>query len=240
MYAVNGVLFNHESARRGETFVSRKITRAVARIKVGLQSKLYLGNLDAKRDWGHAPDYCINKDVPILTPDGWRYFDELRVGDELINFDPATTQLRRDRVERKIEVRTDGTRIVLKGHGFFLRCTPEHRILYQQKRPASEGGWTDWQVTTAADFKSRLDDQVLRTRYDYRLPAAHDYVADDLPGRSDFQLYVLGALLQPARFHQGAESGSVSVSPCWPASRSSSGYRKPSRALNCTTACGVV
>jgi GDPmannose 4,6-dehydratase len=57
LFACNGVLFNHESARRGETFVTRKITRAVGRIKMGLQDKLYLGNLEAKRDWGHARDY---------------------------------------------------------------------------------------------------------------------------------------------------------------------------------------
>jgi GDPmannose 4,6-dehydratase len=57
MYACNGILFNHESPLRGETFVSRKITRALARIKLGLQDCLYLGNLDAKRDWGHARDY---------------------------------------------------------------------------------------------------------------------------------------------------------------------------------------
>ena len=57
MYACNGILFNHESPRRGETFVTRKITRALARIKLGLQSCLYLGNLDARRDWGHAKDY---------------------------------------------------------------------------------------------------------------------------------------------------------------------------------------
>jgi GDPmannose 4,6-dehydratase len=57
MYACNGILFNHESPLRGETFVTRKITRAVARIKLGLQDKLYLGNLDSKRDWGHAKDY---------------------------------------------------------------------------------------------------------------------------------------------------------------------------------------
>jgi GDPmannose 4,6-dehydratase len=57
IHASNGILFNHESGRRGETFVTRKITRALARIKVGLQDKLYLGNLDAKRDWGHARDY---------------------------------------------------------------------------------------------------------------------------------------------------------------------------------------
>ena len=57
MFAVNGILFNHESPRRGETFVTRKITRAATRIKLGLQEKLYLGNLDAKRDWGYAKDY---------------------------------------------------------------------------------------------------------------------------------------------------------------------------------------
>jgi len=57
MYAVNGILFNHESPRRGPTFVTRKTTRAVARIKKGLQKCLYLGNLDSKRDWGHARDY---------------------------------------------------------------------------------------------------------------------------------------------------------------------------------------
>ncbi len=57
MFAVNGILFNHESPRRGETFVTRKITRAVARIAAGVQDRLYLGNLDAVRDWGYAPEY---------------------------------------------------------------------------------------------------------------------------------------------------------------------------------------
>lgn len=57
MYACNGILFNHESPRRGRTFVTRKITRAVAEIAAGVTPCLYLGNLDAKRDWGHARDY---------------------------------------------------------------------------------------------------------------------------------------------------------------------------------------
>ncbi len=57
LFACNGILFNHESPRRGETFVTRKITMAVARIKAGLQDKLFLGNLDARRDWGYAPEY---------------------------------------------------------------------------------------------------------------------------------------------------------------------------------------
>lgn len=70
LFACNGILFNHESPRRGETFVSHKITEAVARIKLGLQDKLYLGNLDAKRDWGYAKEYVdamwlmLQKDQP--------------------------------------------------------------------------------------------------------------------------------------------------------------------------------
>jgi len=71
MFASNGILFNHESERRGETFVTRKITRAVARIKHGLQDKLYLGNLDAQRDWGYAPDYveAMWKMLQVDDPD---------------------------------------------------------------------------------------------------------------------------------------------------------------------------
>jgi GDPmannose 4,6-dehydratase len=70
LFAVNGILFNHESPLRGETFLTRKVTRAVARIKLGLQERLFVGNLDAKRDWGHARDYVegmwlmLQHDVP--------------------------------------------------------------------------------------------------------------------------------------------------------------------------------
>ena len=68
MFACNGILFNHESPIRGETFVSRKITRALARIKVGLQDCLYLGNLDARRDWGHARDYVEAQWLMLQQP----------------------------------------------------------------------------------------------------------------------------------------------------------------------------
>ena len=93
MFAVNGILFNHESPRRGETFVTRKITRALARIKYGLESKLYLGNLEAKRDWGYAPDFVeamwlmLQQDQPddyvIATGDShsvrqWKYLRSQR------------------------------------------------------------------------------------------------------------------------------------------------------------------
>lgn len=69
IFGVNGILFNHESNRRGETFVTRKITRGVARIKAGLDKKLYLGNLDAKRDWGFAPDYCYAMYLMMQQPE---------------------------------------------------------------------------------------------------------------------------------------------------------------------------
>jgi GDPmannose 4,6-dehydratase len=73
MFAVNGILFNHESPRRGETFVTRKITRSVARIKLGLQDHLYLGNLDAVRDWGYAPEYVEAMWRMLQAPDPHDY-----------------------------------------------------------------------------------------------------------------------------------------------------------------------
>jgi GDPmannose 4,6-dehydratase len=69
MYATNGILFNHESPLRGETFVTRKITRGVAKIALGLQDKIFLGNLDAKRDWGHAKDYVEAMWLILQQPD---------------------------------------------------------------------------------------------------------------------------------------------------------------------------
>ena len=68
LYAVNGILFNHESPRRGKTFVTRKITRGLARIKLGLDQTLYLGNLDAKRDWGHAKDFAYGMWLMMQQP----------------------------------------------------------------------------------------------------------------------------------------------------------------------------
>src|SRR3954468_6341103 len=75
LFACNGILFNHESPRRGETFLTRKVTRALARIQAGLQEKLFLGNLDAKRDWGYAPDY---------TDAMWRMLQQDEPGDYVV------------------------------------------------------------------------------------------------------------------------------------------------------------
>jgi GDPmannose 4,6-dehydratase len=97
LFITNGILFNHESPRRGETFVTRKITRALTRIKLGLQEKLYLGNLDAKRDWGFAGDYVeamwmmLQHDEPgdfvIATGESYSVREFLDVAAERINLD---------------------------------------------------------------------------------------------------------------------------------------------------------
>ena len=76
MFCCAGILFNHESPRRGETFVTRKITMAAAKIKMGKQKKLYLGNLDAKRDWGHAKDYVVAM---------WKMMQENKADDYVIS-----------------------------------------------------------------------------------------------------------------------------------------------------------
>ena len=101
MFASNGILFNHESPIRGETFVTRKITRAVARIETGLEETLYLGNLDAKRDWGHAKDYVVGMHR-ILQADSARRF---RAGNRR---DALGARIRGDWRSRKSAARSSG------------------------------------------------------------------------------------------------------------------------------------
>jgi len=97
MYNCNGILFNHESPRRGETFVTRKITKALAKIVAGKQDKLYLGNLDAKRDWGYAKDYVeamwlmLQQDTPddyvVATGETYSVKDFLTEAFKAVNLD---------------------------------------------------------------------------------------------------------------------------------------------------------
>ncbi|OAM92793.1 GDPmannose 4,6-dehydratase [Pelosinus fermentans] len=104
MFACNGILFNHESPLRGETFVTRKITRAVARIKIGLQDNLYLGNLDAKRDWGYAKDY-----VEAM----WLMLQQ----DKPEDFVVATGQTQKVRDFVELAFREVGIEVVWQGNG---------------------------------------------------------------------------------------------------------------------------
>lgn len=122
MYACNGILFNHESPLRGETFVTRKITRAVAKIGLGLQQQLFLGNLDAKRDWGHAKDY-----VEAM----WLILQQDEAEDFVIATGVTTTV--RDFV--KMAFAEIGVEVAFKGEGkeeigYIVKCSnPEHLLL---------------------------------------------------------------------------------------------------------------
>jgi GDPmannose 4,6-dehydratase len=105
LYACNGILFNHESPLRGENFVTRKVTRALARIKLGLQDRLYLGNLGARRDWGHARDYVEMQ---------WLMLQQ----DEPEDYDIATAAA----AELGIELRWEGSGVDEKGYDQHDRC----------------------------------------------------------------------------------------------------------------------
>jgi GDPmannose 4,6-dehydratase len=114
LFAVSGILFNHESPRRGETFVTRKITRAVARVKAGIQDDLYLGNLDAVRDWGYAPEYVegmwrmLQHDEPLdfvmATGAGYSVRDFVQFAFEHAGLDWEKFVKHDDRYERPTEV----------------------------------------------------------------------------------------------------------------------------------------
>ncbi|HYC60606.1 MAG TPA: GDP-mannose 4,6-dehydratase [Thermoanaerobaculia bacterium] len=148
LYAVNGILFNHESPRRGETFVSRKITRAVGRIVVGLQDRLYLGNLDAQRDWGYAKDY-----VEAM----WRMLQQEQPDDYVVA--TGSTHTVREFVERSfrragIELEWQGSglqergvergtdRVLVEIDPRYLRPTEVELLLGDASKAREVLGWT--------------------------------------------------------------------------------------------------
>jgi GDPmannose 4,6-dehydratase len=148
LYAVNGILFNHESPRRGETFVSRKITRAVGHIAHGLQDRLYLGNLDARRDWGYAKDY-----VEAM----WLMLQQEKADDYVIAM--GETHTVRDFCARafacagiELEWRGDGAgeqgveaksgRVLVEIDPRYLRPTEVDLLLGDSSKARRELGWT--------------------------------------------------------------------------------------------------
>ncbi len=148
MFASNGILFNHESAMRGETFVTRKITRAVARIKLGLQKTVYLGNLNAKRDWGHARDYVEAMwlilqhhepdDFVIATGENHsvREFVELAFKEVGI-----TVEWRGEGIEEKgIDAETG--QILVAVDPYYFRPTEVHELLGDATKARELLGWT--------------------------------------------------------------------------------------------------
>jgi GDP-D-mannose dehydratase len=212
MHATNGILFNHESPRRGSNFVTAKVVKQAVEIYRGIREQLELGNMDSKRDWGHSKDYCINADVPILTPNGWRFKDEVKAGDEIINFDTMHNCLARDTVQQTHKLSVNDRKIRLRGRGLNLTVTPNHRIIYQHKSKRSKGGWSRWKETTAEELWQTLHDASLRTMYDYRLPGFRAYAQPDLNGWSDARVYLLGAFAAEGSWAQKPGSLCISLS----------------------------
>ena len=147
MYACNGILFNHESPRRGETFVTRKITRGLARISLGLEECIYLGNLDSKRDWGHAKDYVKMQWLMLQqeTPEDFviatgrmetvRSFIEIcagKLGWQKSNNGPAI--IWEGKNEFEIGRRADNNKIVIKVDPRYFRPTEVNELLGDSKK----------------------------------------------------------------------------------------------------------
>jgi len=148
IHASNGLLFNHESPRRGETFVTRKITRAAARIKTGLQEKTYLGNLDAERDWGHARDYVEGM---------WKMLQQEEPDDYVLATGRTTTVRRFCEMAFSaagIELTWEGSNEEEKGYDAdtghcvvevdprYYRPTEVHQLLGDAKKARENLGWT--------------------------------------------------------------------------------------------------
>lgn len=147
MYACNGVLFNHESPVRGETFVTRKITRALSRIKAGLEKTLYLGNLDAKRDWGHARDYIElqwrmlqaqePKDYVIATGEQHSVRDFVKLAADILGI---SLRWQGDGLEEKA-FDAQGNLIVAVDPNYFRPAEVE-TLMGDSSKAARELGWT--------------------------------------------------------------------------------------------------
>jgi GDPmannose 4,6-dehydratase len=158
MFAVNGILFNHESPRRGETFVTRKITRAVARIKAGVQERLYLGNLESTRDWGYAPEYVEGM---------WRMLQVSEPEDFVLATGVGAT------VEQFAEA---AFRVVGLDHRDYVEVDPSYyrpaEVNYLLGEPAKAEAALDWRATTHWDELARI-----------RVAADDQHVQDHLGGR---------------------------------------------------------
>lgn len=182
IYACNGILFNHESPLRGETFVTRKITRALARIKLGLQDCLYLGNLNALRDWGHARDYVEAMWLMLQQNEARDYVIATGEQHSVRSFvDIAARQL-------GIELRWQGEGVDEKGLDAQGRCvvavdpryfrpTEVETLLGDPTRARTELGWNP--RTTFADLVSEMVAEDLRSAERDALVKRHGYAAHD-------------------------------------------------------------
>lgn len=182
IYACNGILFNHESPLRGETFVTRKITRAIARIKLGLQDCLYLGNLDALRDWGHARDYVemqwlmlqqdVAEDYVIST--GQQY--SVREFVEAASKEAALSITWKGEGEQEKGYDADG-RIIVAVDPRYYRPTEVETLLGDSTRARQKLGWTP-QITFAELVAEMVQEDLKSAKRD-SLVKEHGYSAYD-------------------------------------------------------------
>ena len=186
MYACNGILFNHESPVRGETFVTRKITRALARIRLGLQQRLYLGNLDARRDWGHARDYveaqwlilqqAAPDDYVIATGEQYSVREFVQTACEALEIDLRWEGSGLD--ERGLDART-GRPLVMVDPRYF-RPTEVETLLGDPAKAKAQLGWSP-KVSfrqlvgemVDEDLRAAQRDEMVR-REGYRIHDAHE------------------------------------------------------------------
>lgn len=178
MYACNGILFNHESPVRGETFVTRKITRALARIKLGLQHCLYLGNLDAKRDWGHAKDYVEMQWLMLQQPEPEDFVIASGVQYSVRDFVNAAAQ------EIGIDIRWEGSGVDEKGYDAaglcivqvdprYFRPTEVETLLGDPSKAKRKLGWTP--RTTFAELVAEMVREDLKSAERDELVKNHGY-----------------------------------------------------------------
>jgi GDPmannose 4,6-dehydratase len=182
MYACNGILFNHESPTRGETFVTRKITRALARIKLGLQECLYLGNLNAKRDWGHARDYVEVQWLMLQQEQPEDFVIATGVQHSVRDFVEAAAK------ELELEIDWRGEGVEEKGYNSLGRCIvavdPRYfrpaeveTLLGDASKAKSKLGWTP--RTTFSELVAEMVREDMKTAERDELVKRHGYSVFD-------------------------------------------------------------
>jgi len=182
MYACNGILFNHESPVRGETFVTRKITRALARIKLGLQDCVYLGNLDAKRDWGHARDYVEMQWLMLQQEKPEDFVIATGVQYSVRDFVDAAAK------EMGIAIRWEGQGVDEKGYDAAGKCivavdpryfrpTEVETLLGDPSKAKEKLGWTP--KTTFAELVAEMVREDLKAAERDELVKRHGYKVMD-------------------------------------------------------------
>jgi GDPmannose 4,6-dehydratase len=178
IYACNGILFNHESPLRGETFVTRKITRALSRIKVGLQDRLYLGNLDARRDWGHARDYIEMQWLMLQQPAPKDYVIATGVEHSVREFVSAAA----DHLDMRISWEGKGVdergadrdgRVIVAVDPRYYRPTEVEALLGDASKAKKELNWSP--RTTFIDLVKEMVDEDLKVAEKDALIKEHGY-----------------------------------------------------------------